>query len=223
MVQKQNAIRKKPRNKSVMTNFIGRVSKKRLIWFFITPLCSFVFHGCGSVVKNPTIPKPTPAQSESFANLLSGMVAEVLELLNAAEASLNTSKSKVGFDCSESSEGAKILFKGVSQYSESMDGSGGARIFTVEDSQEHTHRWAALTAEVEKPTCAADKGLQQGVLDLNDLKLSYDFKQTTMVTSDNAAIQTSSSGQRSLGFAETSSTDESKKSYALNIDSQTSA
>jgi hypothetical protein len=205
-----------------MTNFIGRESKKKFVGFFVTLLCSFVFHGCGSVVKNPTRPKPTPAQSESFANLLSGMVAEVLELLNAAEASLKTSKPKVGFECSETTEGVKILFKGVSQYSESLGGIGGPRNITVEDSQEHTHNWAALSSEAVKPACAPDKGLEQTVLDLNGLKLSYDFKQTTNVTSDSATTQTSSSGQRSLGFADAVSTDESRKTYDVAIDSETS-
>ena len=205
-----------------MTNFIRTESKKRLVGFFVTLLCSFAFHGCGSVVKNPTRPKPTPAQSESFANLLSGIVAEVLELLNAAEASLKTSKPKVGFDCSETTEGAKILFKGVSQYSESLVGISGPRTVAVEDSQEHTHNWAALSAEAVKPACSPDKGLEQSVLDLNGLKLSYDFKQTTNVTSDSVTTETSSSGQRSLGFADGASTDDSRKTYDVAIDSQTS-
>ncbi len=193
------------------------IAMKCFVLFFV----STWLHGCGTVVKNPTRPKPTPSQAGKLTDVMSGLVAEVLELLNAGEASVKTSQEKVGFTCDEDSEGASVAFLGKNVKTKALAFPSGTETFTLDDQQEHNHRWSLLEGGVNKPSCAPDLGLLQTVLDLAGSKLSYEFKQKTTVSSSEEATVTEASGTRSLSFTEGEAS-ESLKNYTLDIKSKTS-
>jgi hypothetical protein len=182
-------------------NYINKKSVKiNLLKPTIVATCIVAILGCGSVVKNPTRPKPTPAQSESVIEVISGVLSEMIEMWNASEASVKSNQPKIGFECVESQGNVKVSFTGSQQKTKTLAGQVEPITYTLDDSQKHNHTWSSLAPGSIQAACAPDNGIQQTNLELDGLRLAYDFEQTTTIKSKAEDIETSSVGSRSLDF-----------------------